>query len=258
MGDTHRLGAVISAALGDLDLLDIQRAERQALNRPSPSAMWDGRLYTTHGVTFSWAERGDDLIAESNYLSALRLIGLAAGDTADEDVVDATICDWLVGSLRQIFVRIRDERGAYTPAFCEAVRLALHARDHVLIDEQDHSAPSLTAGPTLRAAVGTLLYLVLVAPLGLGLATLVRDSAAGMGSVLGLLYVVPIVAGTVGDPHWQRLAQQLAPMSAGLTVQATTGLRDLPVGPWTGLAVTAAWSAAALLAGALRLRLRDA
>ncbi len=47
-------------------------------------------------------------------------------------------------------------------------------------------------------------------------------------------------------------------MSAGLAIQATTGLRGLPISPWGGLGVLAAWAAAALLAGGLVLRWRDA
>jgi ABC-2 type transport system permease protein len=47
-------------------------------------------------------------------------------------------------------------------------------------------------------------------------------------------------------------------MTAGLDIQATTGLRSLPLSPWAGLGVLAAWAAAALLAGGLVLRLRDA
>jgi ABC-2 type transport system permease protein len=47
-------------------------------------------------------------------------------------------------------------------------------------------------------------------------------------------------------------------MTAGLAIQATTSLRTLPINPWAGLGVLAAWAAAALLAGGLLLRLRDA
>ena len=46
-------------------------------------------------------------------------------------------------------------------------------------------------------------------------------------------------------------------MTAGLAVQATTGLPGLPISPWAGLGVLAAWTGAALLAGGLLLRLRD-
>jgi ABC-2 type transport system permease protein len=117
---------------------------------------------------------------------------------------------------------------------------------------------SLAEGPTLRAAAGSVLYLVLIALLSLGAATAVRDSAVAIGVVLGLLYLFPIIASAVADPHWQRHLEQIGPMSAGLAIQATTGLRSLPIGPWAGLGVLAAWAAAALLAGGLLLRLRDA
>ena len=46
-------------------------------------------------------------------------------------------------------------------------------------------------------------------------------------------------------------------MTAGLAIQDTAGLRGLPISPWAGLGVLAAWAAAALLAGALMLRVRD-
>jgi ABC-2 type transport system permease protein len=46
-------------------------------------------------------------------------------------------------------------------------------------------------------------------------------------------------------------------MNAGLAIQATTGLTSLPLSPWTGLSVLAAWTAGALLAGGTLLTLRD-
>jgi ABC-2 type transport system permease protein len=104
----------------------------------------------------------------------------------------------------------------------------------------------------------SVLYLVLIALFSLGVATAVRDSGTSIGVVLGLPYIAPVVSQTIGDPHWQRLLRQIAPMSAGLTTQATTDLRGLPIGPWAGLGVTAGWAAAALSAGGLLLRRRDA
>ena len=47
-------------------------------------------------------------------------------------------------------------------------------------------------------------------------------------------------------------------MTAGLAIQATIHLHSLPLSPWAGLGVLAAWAAGALLAGGLLLRLRDA
>lgn len=117
---------------------------------------------------------------------------------------------------------------------------------------------SLTDGPTLRAAVGSILYLALIALLSLGVATAVREAAVAIGIVLGLLYMFPIIIHVISDPHWQKRLQQVAPMTAGLAVQSTTGLRQLPIGPWAGLGVLAAWAGAALLVGGLVLRFRDA
>jgi ABC-2 type transport system permease protein len=45
---------------------------------------------------------------------------------------------------------------------------------------------------------------------------------------------------------------------AGLTIQDTIGLRGLAITPWGGLGVLAFWAAAALVAGGLTFRLRDA
>ena len=117
---------------------------------------------------------------------------------------------------------------------------------------------SLGDGPVLRAAAGTVLYLALIALLSLGVATIIRDSGAAIGTVLGLLYLSPIIGAVVTSPHWHNGIERYAPMSAGLAIQATTGLRGLPISPWGGLGVLAAWAAAALLAGGLLLRLRDA
>jgi len=119
------------------------------------------------------------------------------------------------------------------------------------------AAPSLTDGPTLRATAGSVLYLVLVGLLALGVAAVIRDAAASAGAVLVLLYAVPMIASVINDPELQRTLRRFAPMPAGLAVQATTDLDHLPIGPWAGLAVLAAWAAAALLCGGLALRFRD-
>jgi len=116
---------------------------------------------------------------------------------------------------------------------------------------------SLAHGATLRAAAGSVLYLALIALLSLGLATAVRDSAVAIGVVLAVLYLFPIIAQVLGA-RWQKDLMQIGPMTAGLSIQATTGLKSLPIGPWGGLGVLAAWAAGALVLGGLVLWLRDA
>ena len=120
-----------------------------------------------------------------------------------------------------------------------------------------YSPLSLASGADLRAVAGSVLYLALIALLALGVATAVRDSAVAIGLVLGLVYLFPVIASAL-DPDWSRRLEQIGPMTAGLSIQATTGLRSLPLTPWQGLGVLALWAAGALLVGGLALWLRDA
>jgi ABC-2 type transport system permease protein len=117
---------------------------------------------------------------------------------------------------------------------------------------------SLVDGPTLRAAGGSVLYLALIAVLSLGIGALARSSAAAIGVVLALLYVFPILVEAASDPTWKRRLERFGPTTAGLNVQATTGLDHLAIGPWAGLGVLAAWAAGALLIGGAVLARRDA
>jgi ABC-2 type transport system permease protein len=116
----------------------------------------------------------------------------------------------------------------------------------------------LSYGPALRAASGSVLYLGLIALLSLGVAVIVRDSAVSIGAVLALLYLFPVILSFIGDEHWQHRLERWAPTVAGLAIQDTTGLRSLPITPWGGLGVLAVWAAAAMLAGGLVFRFRDA
>jgi ABC-2 type transport system permease protein len=119
-------------------------------------------------------------------------------------------------------------------------------------------ALSLASGPVARAAFGSVLYLALIALMSLGVAAVVRDSAVAIGVALGVLYLFPLLTVFVGNPTWQHRIERYTPANAGLAIQATTGLRHLPISPWVGLGVLAVWSAVALAAGAVSLRVRDA
>jgi ABC-2 type transport system permease protein len=119
------------------------------------------------------------------------------------------------------------------------------------------SRVAVTDGTVLRAAAGSVLYLTLVALLTFGVAAAARSPAAAAGVVLGLLYVLPVLVLAVSDQELQRQLRRLVP-TAGLAIQATRDLEALPIGPWTGLGVLAAWTAAALLGGGLLFLHRDA
>ncbi|TGB12057.1 ABC transporter permease [Streptomyces sp. MZ04] len=128
----------------------------------------------------------------------------------------------------------------------------------LLLSADGFAAPALTDGPTVRAAAGTVLYLTLTALTGLGAATALRDTATAVTTALALFYAFPLLAGLLADPDWQENARRAAPATAGLAIQATIDLDRLPIGPWAGIGVLAAYAAAALVMGGVLLRVRDA
>jgi ABC-2 type transport system permease protein len=114
------------------------------------------------------------------------------------------------------------------------------------------------SGLMLRAAGGSVLYLTLIALFSLGVATAPRDSALAITVVLGLLYIVPVIGQVLLNQVWRSRIERFAPMNAGLAIQSTRDLSTLPIGPWAGLGVLAAWTAAALIVGSALLLWRDA
>jgi len=117
---------------------------------------------------------------------------------------------------------------------------------------------SLGNGADLRAAFGSVLYLVLIALLALGVTAAVRDSGVAIGVVLGLLFLFPILTAVIPDHTLARHLEQASPMIAGQYIEATVGVRSLPLTPWQGLGILALWALGALLVGAAVLRSRDA
>jgi ABC-2 type transport system permease protein len=117
---------------------------------------------------------------------------------------------------------------------------------------------SLENAATFRAAVGSVLYLALIALLGLGIATALRGTTAAVASALGLLYLFPLLAKVAGSATWQRRYEAIGPMPAGLAIQATKNLATMPIQPWPGLGVLAAWAAGAMLIGWSVLQRRSA
>lgn len=115
---------------------------------------------------------------------------------------------------------------------------------------------SMIDAAAIRALAGTALYLTLLALFAVGIAGVVRHTAAAMTLVVGLVLVPTVVMGFfTGAPR--ELLQHVAP-AAGLAIQITSDRYDTPpLGPWGGLGVTAAWTAAALLAAAWAIGHRD-
>ncbi|TQJ86521.1 ABC transporter permease subunit [Streptomyces sp. SLBN-31] len=109
----------------------------------------------------------------------------------------------------------------------------------------------LTWGEEVRGVVGCGLYLTLMALLAAGLTAVLRSGVATLSLLIPFLLIVSFVIGDMSDS-----LADLLPDRAGQVVLHRTW--DGSFGPWTGLAVTALWAAAALAAGVWSVRRRDA
>jgi ABC-type transport system involved in multi-copper enzyme maturation permease subunit len=108
-----------------------------------------------------------------------------------------------------------------------------------------------------RAVVGGALYLAAVGLLGLGLAAIVRRTAAAIATLVGLLLILPILASFLPDP-WNTDVAKYLPGEAGGAIFHVVQRDTTFLAPWPGFAVLAAWTAAALILGAVLLDRRDA
>ncbi|MET8694627.1 ABC transporter permease [Streptomyces bauhiniae] len=109
----------------------------------------------------------------------------------------------------------------------------------------------ITWAEGLRGAVGCALYLTLMALLAAGLAAVLRSGVGTLGLLIPFLLIVSFVVGDLASG-----AADYLPDRAGQL--ALHSAPEGPLGPWSGLAVTALWAGAALGAGAWCVRRRDA
>ncbi|MEU9354655.1 ABC transporter permease [Streptomyces griseoloalbus] len=113
------------------------------------------------------------------------------------------------------------------------------------------AADALTGGEQVRAVAGCAVYLTLTALFAAGLTTLLRSGVATLSLLIPFILVVSFVIGDAAGT-----VVEFMPDRAGQLVLQQT--HEGTLGPWSGLAVTALWTAAALLAGAWSLHRRDA
>jgi ABC-2 type transport system permease protein len=136
---------------------------------------------------------------------------------------------------------------------------------------------ALVDGENWRVNLGIVLYIVTMTLLGLTVGTLVRSTPGAMAIVVGLAFVLPVIASivysfVVGTSDavfglWRKAILyiiEILPSNAGTPLltydlqSADTVVPTLGLGPWSGLAVMWAWVVAFGIAGLIRLQTRDA
>ncbi|MFF3372255.1 ABC transporter permease [Streptomyces sp. NPDC002680] len=125
-----------------------------------------------------------------------------------------------------------------------------------MILKDDALAMSLTDDGVLRSLVGASLYLGLVGVWGVALGTLLRSTAGGIAVLVGILLVLPGLAGLLPESIRDDVTPYL-PNNAGQAVMHLHQASD-SLAPWAGLAVFAGWVALTLAGAAYRLARTDA
>ena len=105
-----------------------------------------------------------------------------------------------------------------------------------------------------RALFGAALYLTVVGLFGLGLGTIVRNTAGGIATFVAIMFVLPPLMNVL-PASWNDAASPYLPLAAGEAIMSVTPGNHLS--PWVGLAVFCGYAAAALAVGAALLVRRD-
>jgi ABC-2 type transport system permease protein len=125
---------------------------------------------------------------------------------------------------------------------------AILARHHILQISFTH------AGVT-RAVVGGALYLVLIGSFALGLGAIVRNTAGGIATFAGIMFVLPPLLNVLPN-SWNHAAAPYIPSSAGSAIFQLTHTRDT-LSPGPGLALFCGYIALTIAAAAVLLLRRD-
>jgi len=105
-----------------------------------------------------------------------------------------------------------------------------------------------------RAVFGAALYLTVIGLFGLGLGAIVRNTAGGIATFAGIMFVLPPLMNVL-PASWNSAASPYLPLQAGEALLALN--RGNQLAPWTGFGVLCAYAAASLAIAAVLLARRD-
>jgi ABC-2 type transport system permease protein len=121
-----------------------------------------------------------------------------------------------------------------------------------------HDTATLSQPNVLRAVVGSALYVTLCGLFALAVGAILRHTAGTITAVIGLLFVIPILAHVLPQSWYQDLERWL-PDAAGRALSVTVGPPPQHLfSAWTQFAVFAVYTAVLLVVGGVLFRKRDA
>jgi ABC-2 type transport system permease protein len=121
-----------------------------------------------------------------------------------------------------------------------------------------HESATLSQPNVLRAVIGGALYVTLCGLFAFAAGAIFRHTAATITSVIGLLFVIPILAHLLPSNWYDDIARWL-PSSTGDAISVVVGPGpDHLFSPWGQFAVFAIYTAVLLAVGGILFRKRDA
>jgi ABC-2 type transport system permease protein len=122
---------------------------------------------------------------------------------------------------------------------------------------QHHVQRSLGDPGALRTVIGAALFLMVLSIMCVGIGTLLRNTAGGIATFVGLLFVLPGISAILPSSVNDSISPYL-PLNAGTTLASHSFDNPHHLAPWTGFALFCGYAAVAVLAGAFTLLRRDA
>jgi hypothetical protein len=122
---------------------------------------------------------------------------------------------------------------------------------------QHHVQHSLSSPGALRTVIGAALYLTVLSMLCLGLGAILRNTAGGIATFVGLLFVLPGISAILPSSVNNSISPYL-PLNAGTTVASHTFDNSHHLAVWTGFAVFCGYALVAIVGGAVTMMRRDA
>jgi ABC-2 type transport system permease protein len=125
------------------------------------------------------------------------------------------------------------------------------------IVKQHHVQATLSSPHALRAVIGVALYLAVLGVMTVAIGCIVRSTAGGIATFVGLLFVLPGIVAILPSSISDSITPYL-PLNAGTTVATDTFDNAHHLAPWAGFALFCGYTAIALAAAAITLKRRDA
>lgn len=121
-----------------------------------------------------------------------------------------------------------------------------------------HHGATLSQPLVLRAIIGSALYVSMCGLFAYAVGAIVRHTAGTITTVIGVLFVIPILAHLLPNSWFWDIHRWL-PNAAGEALSVTVGQQPAHLfAPWTQFAVLGIYTAVLLVIGAVLFRKRDA